>query len=897
MHNTWKLTGTLLGVCASVVSCGGDLNPVSRASVNSAPLAQAPTTPSSNGAATPVNDASPASVAPGPIAQSVDPMLVLKSVDPMIGTGNLDISADWSSGIRGHGHVYPGATVPFGMVQLGPDTTGGPSALPYDWDRTSGYQYDDPYISGFAHTHLSGAGIGSGGEVSFLPTLAPVDKATLAKINGTSVTYNAQFSHADENAAPGYYSVRMSPKGTGNPPWNVQGATILAEMTATSHAGVHRYTYSPSATTQKCSMIVSIANPIGGSLQSGKIQIVDNQTISGWQITNNWAVNKPTYFTAHFSQPFDPNVQYSADGSTAYLTFVTAAGASNAVVTVNVGISPSSMADATANLASEVGKQTFDQVKDAAQHTWATALNRIQVKGGTADQRTMFYTSLYHAMLGPTLYNNADGSYVGTDSTNNSNTNPPTTSRHANPGFDYSSSFSLWDTFRAQSPLMTLVQPERVDGWVKSLLTQFKQNGKGELPVWPLAQTETFTMAGHPAIPMIADAYLKGITTANIDDIWTALTTTQGASAHGFDEYRNSGYVFSGDNASVSTTQDYAFDDWATAAVGKAAGKDASVYQTYLKRSLNYAHVYNPAKLNGWIFATPKSSSGDWSSGFDPTAAEKTDYSEANSWIDTWNVFHDFPGLIALLGGKSQVEAQLDKTFAANNPLTFLYGQGFPDLTGRIGEFVAGNEPANEIPYLYDVVDRPSKTQDVVRTVMDDMYSLTLTARDTADLSAASLKVAQGDPRRVRASGIPGNDDFGQLSAWYVLSTMGIYSLNPVGGVYYFGTPLFAEATISIPVANATANGNALTFGQSHSFTITAHTANGEPPSTSNRFVQSVTLNGTALHRPYITHDEMRAGGKLDFVMGSTPNDAWVASWNGQDPNTALAPSTVFAVK
>lgn len=896
MRHTSKSAGMLLALSVGVASCGGDLeSPPLAATSAASPAAVAGA--SDTGAGSDAHDETSASMGGGEAAsptRTVDPTRVLRSVDPMIGTSNLDIAANWSSGIRGHGHTYPGATVPFGMVQLGPDTAGGPSALPYDWDRTAGYQYDDPCITGFTHTHLSGAGIGSGGEVRFLPTLAPVDKATLAKINGTSATYNARFSHADESAGPGYYRVRISPEGTGNPPWNVKGAAILAEMTATSHAGVHRYTYFPSAAAQKRSMIVSIAKPIGGSLKSGKIQVTDDRTISGWQITDNWANNKPTYFVARFSQPFDRDVVISQDGGTAYLTFAAAASGSASSLTVNVGISPSGVADAAANLSAEVGAKPFDDVKSGAEQAWARVLNRVQIQGGTEDQRTAFYTSLYHAMLGPTLYNNADGSYVGMDSVNDSRTAPPTTSKHANPGFDYSSSFSLWDTFRAQSPLMTLIQPERVDGWVRSLLAQFKQNGKGELPVWPLAQTETFTMAGHPAIPLIADAYLKGLTNAGTDEVWTALTTTQGASAHGFDQYRTRGYVFSGSNASVSTTQDYAFADWATAAVGKAAGKDTSAFTAYLKRSLNYRNVYNPTKNNGWIFAQPKGSTGAWGVPFDPAGAEKDDYSEANSWIDTWNVFHDFPGLIAVLGGKARFAAQLDQTFNPKNPLGFRFGQGFPDLTGRIGQFVAGNEPANQLPYLYDVIGAPSKTQDLVRTVMDDMYSLTLTDRDRAELSRASLKAAQDDPRRVRASAIPGNDDFGQLSAWYVLSALGIYSLNPVGGVYYFGTPLFAEASIDIPVASSAASGGALTFGQVRRFTITAHTTSGAPPSKANRYVQSATLNGSPLHRPYITHDEMRAGGKLDFVMGPTPNDAWVDQWDGTDPNSAFAPSVVF---
>jgi len=809
----------------------------------------------------------------------------VESVNPMIGTANLDVNAAWNSGVRGHGHAYPGATIPFGMVQLSPDTYGSNVS---GWDRCSGYHYNDPFISGFTHTHLSGTGGASGGEVRFMPTMKPVDATSIG-----STDYTASFLHQNESAKPGYYRVIISPKPDSNGAAGTD--TMLAELTATAHVGVHRYTFYSSSPSQSASMLVSVASPIGDktvngvSTTIGGIAVQDNRTISGWEISNNWASGKPTYFVATFSRPFNPNPTTSSDGKTIYLTFAPQTSSANEVI-VKVGISASSTADASANLEREVGDHSFEDISGFAEQLWSRALSRVIIAGASQEQRTAFYTALYHTLLAPTVYNNADGSYVGTDAQNLSTPTRMTTS-HPDPGFEYSSTFSLWDIFRTEMPLMTLIQPERVDGWVKSLLTQFKQNGKGELPVWPLAQTETFTMAGHPSVPIIADAYLKGLTTANIDDIWTALTTTQSAHSHGFDQYMASGYVFAGANTSVSTTQDYSFDDWATAAVGFAAKKSQSEYGLYLKRSANYKNVFDPQITSaGWHFARPRDASGNFVTAFDPTAAEKGDYSESNSWVDTWNVIQDYSGLTALMGGTGPFLAQLDETFDPNNVLTFKDPHGFPDLTGRIGEYFQGNEPANQVAYIYDTAKKPSKTQAMVRDLMDDMYSLKLTARDRGLLSPASLQAAENDPELVQNSGIPGNDDCGQISAWYVLSALGFYPLNPVGGVFYLGTPLFSAAAIDIPIAKTDSRTGELVFHQRHRFWITAHTIDGQGPSAANRYVQSVKLNGVPLNHPYITYDQLKAGGNLDFTMGPNANDAWINGWNGQDPNSNFTP-------
>jgi predicted alpha-1,2-mannosidase len=809
----------------------------------------------------------------------------VESVNPMIGTANLDVNAAWNSGVRGHGHAYPGATVPFGMVQLSPDTNGSNVS---GWDRCSGYHYNDPFIYGFSHTHLSGTGGSSGGEVRFLPTLKPVDANSVS-----SLDYTASFQHKNEKASPGYYRVLLSSKPDSS--GATSSDTILTELTATAHAGVHRYTFYPSDPSHNASILVSVANPIGDktvngvSTTIGGIAVQDSHTISGWEISDNWASGKPTYFIATFSRPFNPNPMVSSDGKTIYLTFSSQTDETNNVI-VKVGISASSIADASTNLEKEVGGRSFGDISEIAGQLWSQALSRISISGASQEQRTAFYTALYHTLLAPTLYNNADGSYVGTDSQNLS-TPTRTTTSHPDPGFAYSSTFSLWDIFRAQTPLMSIVQPERVDGWVKSLLTQFKQNGKGELPVWPLAQTETFTMAGHPSVPIIADAYLKGLTTANIDDLWTALITTQSAHSHGFDQYMANGYVFAGANTSVSTTQDYAFDDWATAAVGFSAKKNQSEYDLYLKRSANYKNVFDPEISSaGWHFSRPKDANGTFVAAFNPTAAEKGDYSESNSWVDTWNVFQDFSGLATLMGGTGPFLAQLDETFDPNNVLTFKDPNGFPDLTGRVGEYFQGNEPANQVAYIYDTAKKPSKTQAIVREMMDDMYSLKLTASDKEVLSPASLAAAENDPELVQNSGIPGNDDCGQLSAWYVFSALGFYPLNPVGGVFYFGTPLFSATTIEIPNLETDSRTEQRGIQRTHAFRITAHTIDGRGPSTTNRYVQSVKLNGVPLNHPYVTYDQLKAGGNLDFTMGPSANDAWINGWNGQDPNSNLVP-------
>jgi predicted alpha-1,2-mannosidase len=512
----------------------------------------------------------------------------VENVNPMIGTANLDVYAAWNSGIRGHGHAYPGATIPFGMVQLSPDTYG---SNVNGWDRCSGYHYQDPYISGFTHTHLSGTGGSSGGEVRLLPTLLPVDPNSI-----TTTDYTASFLHKNESAKPGYYRALLSPMPSSGGATGTE--TILAELTATAHAGVHRYTFHPSSPSQTANIVVSVASPIGDQVVNGVsttiggFTVQDSQTITGWEISNNWAQGKPTYFSATFSRPFNPNPTVSSDGKTIYLSFATQKGLTNQVI-AKVGISASSVADAQANLMAEVGNHNFDDIAGSAADLWSQALSRVTISGATPDQRTAFYTALYHTLLAPTLYNNADGSYVGMDSKNVSTPTRMTTS-HPNPGFPYSSTFSLWDIFRAESPLMTIIRPEMVDGWVKSLLTQFQQNGLGQLPIWPLGQTETFAMAGHPSVPLIADAYLKGLTSANINDIWAALTATQSSQLSGFNQYMSNGYVFAGADTSVSTTQDYSFDDWATAAVGVAAKMSQSDYSLYLNRSANWKNVFNP---------------------------------------------------------------------------------------------------------------------------------------------------------------------------------------------------------------------------------------------------------------------------------------------------------------
>jgi predicted alpha-1,2-mannosidase len=512
----------------------------------------------------------------------------VENVNPMIGTANLDVYAAWNSGIRGHGHAYPGATIPFGMVQLSPDTYGSSIS---GWDRCSGYHYQDPYISGFTHTHLSGTGGSSGGEVRLLPTLLPVDPNSI-----TTTDYTASFLHKNESTKPGYYRALLSPMPSSGGATGTE--TILAELTATAHAGVHRYTFHPSSPSQTANTVVSVASPIGDQVVNGVsttiggFTVQDSQTITGWEISNNWAQEKPTYFSATFSQPFNPNPTVSSDGKTIYLSFATQKGSTNQVI-AKVGISASSVADAQANLMAEVGNHNFDDIAGSAADLWSQALSRVTISGATPDQRTAFYTALYHTLLAPTLYNNADGSYVGMDSKNVSTPTRMTTS-HPNPGFPYSSTFSLWDIFRAESPLMTIIQPEMVDGWVKSLLTQFQQNGLGQLPIWPLGQTETFAMAGHPSVPLIADAYLKGLTSADINDIWAALTATQSSQLSGFNQYMSNGYVFAGADTSVSTTQDYSFDDWATAAVGVAAKMSQSDYSLYLNRSANWKNVFNP---------------------------------------------------------------------------------------------------------------------------------------------------------------------------------------------------------------------------------------------------------------------------------------------------------------
>ncbi len=717
-------------------------------------------------------------------------------VDPLIGTA-------------AHGHIFPGATAPFGMVQVSPDTG------IHEWDRCSGYHYDDKGLLGFSHTHLSGTGAGDLGNLLFLPMQGEIQWDPKSTGKSTRLRpddgYRAKFSHANEHAAPGYYSVKLS------------NSNILVELTATARTAVHRYTFPKSG---PASVFIDLNHKISPPDKpnfDGELKVENPHTISGWQHTDGWSNNKTFYFVAEFSEPIDGSTLQVEDkpvkGKEAAGKKVRGAinfqVASGRPLVMKIGVSPISVEGARKNLQAEVGAKKFDEVRAATLADWNAQLSKIAIESPNAAQKRTFYTALYHTMVTPNLYNDADGSYVGADR-----------KVHPNPGFNYYSTFSLWDTFRAANPLYTLIEPERVRDFLKTMLVHFEQSPNRQLPIWPLCANETWCMIGYHSVPVIVDAWFKGLADpADSQRILTAMKTSAN-SREGHEEYARGGYVFAGekDSQGASRTLEYAFDDWCIAQFADAIGaKDDA--KTYYARSQNYRKIYD--EKTGFMRGRGKD--GEWVKEFEPTKVNTNAYTEGNAWQYTWSVMQDVPGLIDLMGGGQAFLKKLDALWATEGVESHV-----PDVTGLIGQYAHGNEPSHHIAYLYDFAGQPWKTQKWTRQIMDTMYS------DKPD-------------------GLSGNEDCGQMSAWYVFSALGLYPVNPASGIYMIGSPLFPKASVTLGTDKKT-------------FTVSSK--NNSPE---NAYIQSATLNGQPLDRAWITHRELMAGGALEFVMGSKPNKTWGA--------------------
>lgn len=700
-------------------------------------------------------------------------------VDPFIGTA-------------AHGHVFPGATTPFGMVQLSPDN--GTSG----WDWCSGYNYSDTVIAGFSHTHLSGTGIGDLCDIIFLPSMnefslaLPDSSASLAKINRVT------FSHEAELARPGYYSVALA-------------SGVDVELTATPRCGLQRYTAIADGTMH---VLVDLGFAINWDRPVECRLSWDGAALSGMRISAGWAEKQYLFFSSRFSV---------APASVTMINAGTVTGTNNTEgpniacilafevkngeeVIIKTGISAVDEAGAAGNLAAEVPGWDFSDAVAKAQQEWQKRLSVIRAESSDSALLRVFYTALYHTMIAPNLYTDSDGRYRGTDR-----------EVHNAEGFTNYTVFSLWDTYRAAHPLFTVTVPELVPDFVNTMLAIRDQQGK--LPVWSLAGNETNCMIGYHAVPVIADAIHKKITGFDYEKALDAAIHSASIDFRGLDHYRKFGYIPSElENESVAKTMEYAIDDWCIAQMASDLGR-SDITEEYLSRSQNYRNLFDTSVM----FVRGRMSDGTWRPDFDPLYSHHTrsDFTEGNGWQYTWLAPHDVEGLISLFGSREMFLHRLDSLFRV--PEEVRGENASPDISGLIGQYAHGNEPSHHIAYLFSMAGAPEKTESIVRRIMSEMYT-------------------------DRPDGICGNEDCGQMSAWYVFSAMGFYPVNPADGRFILGSPVLDRVTVEV------AGGK--------SFTLVAE---GNSPGRVN--VSACFLNGRKLDRNYITYDEIMAGGELRFVM------------------------------
>jgi len=706
-------------------------------------------------------------------------------VDPMIGTG-------------GHGHTYPGAVLPHGMVQLSPDTR-------LDgWDGCSGYHYSDNYIYGFTHTHLSGTGCSDYGDILLMP------------MNGTpspdNNIYGSKFSHANEKASPGFYSVKLDDEN------------ILAELTATARVGFHKYIFSAAA---NATVILDLKHR--DQVLESSIKIVNDHSIAGLRRSKAWADNQYVYFVIEFSVPFTKYGIWENDVLSKETT--NAAGKnlkaffqfSNKSVMAKVAISGVSIEGAQKNLDTELPAWDFDKVKADAEKQWNKELGKIDVSCKNPSQLKTFYTALYHTMVVPNVNMDVDGQYRGRDN-----------QIHTAEGFTNYSVFSLWDTYRGAHPLYTIIDQKKTIDYIKSFLTQYKEGGR--LPVWELSGCETDCMIGYHSVPVIVDAYMKGL---NQFDTKLALEAMKKSSTWdhlGLPALMDHGILEMDDeHESVSKTLEYAYDDWCIAQFAKRLGAQQD-YINYIRRAQSYKNLFN--QQTG--FMQPRKN-GSWLSPFDPREVNNN-FTEANSWQYSFYMPQDVNGYLSLIGGRKNMEAKLDGLFTENSQTT---GREQSDISGLVGQYAHGNEPSHHIAYLYNFTGAAYKTQAMVHRIMNEMY------HDAPD-------------------GLAGNEDCGQMSAWYVLSALGFYPVTPGTTDFIIGTPLFPSATIHLE------NGK--------SFTVTAKDISAD-----NFYVQSASLNNAAHNRSYLSYFDIMKGSRFNFMMGPKPSGFGKTGM----PNTAITDNMI----
>jgi len=712
---------------------------------------------------------------------------VTSYVDPFIGTG-------------GHGHTYPGAAVPFGMLQVSP--VNGVNG----WDWCSGYNYSDSIAVGFSHLALSGTGIGDLLDISFMPINKKVDLSKYFE-SRDSIPYKSAYSHNNEKASPGYYQVFLE-----DPKVNV-------ELTTSQRTAYHKYTFTKD---DQQSIIIDLGYGTNwDSATKTQITLEDAQTISGFRFSTGWAKNQKVFFVAKFSKPIK-NYNIYSDGN--LIDAVSTQGLktasqlffenSNTALQVKVALSSVSISNAKNNL--DIGNFDFEKIKVAGDNIWNNAIAKIKVETPIDSLKTMFYTAMYHAQLAPVTFSDKNGEY------RKENDTIATAS-------DYTaySTLSLWDTFRAEHPLLTLIAPGKVSDIIRTMMSYYET--KKILPVWTLYGNETNTMTGYHSIPVIAEAYLKGIRGFDAEKAYQAMKTTMMQDDRGLKYYKKYGYIpHNLLEESVTITLEYAYDDWCVAQMAKALDKEAD-YLFFSKRAKAYQNLFD--EKTG--FMRGKFQDGKtWREPFDPKYSAhriKADYTEGNAWQHSWFVPHDVSNLIKLHGGNELFSNKLEQLFAESSEIN---GDNISnDISGLIGQYAHGNEPSHHIAYLFNYANKPWRTQYWVREILDTQYN-------------------------TLSTGLSGNEDCGQMSAWYILSAIGFYSVNPASGNYEIGSPIFEKTTI--------------TLSEEKSFIIEAVNVSNE-----NKYIQSAMLNGKIFNQTTISHLQIVAGGTLKFVMGSVPNKKW----------------------
>ena len=744
-------------------------------------------------------------------------------VDPFIGTGG-------KIGL-GHGNTFPGASYPFGMIQLSPDNGG------QNWEYCSGYSYQDSFIAGFSHTHLSGTGVGDLADISLMPTTKEInetyfiqkddfitafckekgyDPNAFLNKNGQAAAftrnfllkYRSKFSHTQEKASPGYYFVKLLDDD------------IDVELTTSEFVGMHRYTYQDGSKEQhlvlNLGFHINRDKPVEAFVRKRQTDLV-----SGYRFSEGWADVHRVYFAMQFSRPLEDlqffNVGDDLDEDSARGEKLAAVfsfnGQEDKILQVKVAISSVSEEGALANLqtARPFGWD-FDKLHQATRNQWNNQLSKIRLTTEDEAKKTTFYTALYHSYLAPYRFSDVDGYYKNYQ-------HVPEKAED----YTHYTVLSLWDTFRALKPLLALMQPDLYANIVQSMLSQYRQTGS--LPYWELVGNEGGSMIGYHSVSVIADAILKSIGTYDLELAYEAMVAASESDRKGLDYYREYHYVPTDkdDHGTVSKTLEYAYDDWCIAQVASYLGKTED-YRKYMDRSAYYRNVFDPA----FKLMRGKRSDGSWDPDFHPRFAQYGNVHtvEGNTWQYSFFVPQDMDGLIALMGGKKGFEIMLDSLFEQTKELL---GKDTEDVTGQIGQYAHGNEPSHHAAYLYDFIDKPGKTQYYTNKIIDSLYF--------------------NSP-----SGLCGNEDCGQMSAWYVFSSMGFYPVNPISNRYYFGSPQFKKLEIQLPGGEV--------------FTVKANHLTEE-----NIYIMSVRLNSKPLNRPYITYDEILRGGVLEFEMSHVCND------------------------